>query len=208
MSAPAWLGRVAGGYWLRVIGVSMIAAGGISVILRGLGGSFLTSFACAMIYAVVMGGLSAAALPAVVHRVPAERAIPRRLALTGSILVLAPVGTLVAAGMIAAIGLAGPGGLWGRFTDDLRIVAVVALAVATGMSLYESLRSRLEATTLELRTKQLEEERTRKLALEARLSSLESRLQPHFLFNTLNAISALIQENPDRAERIVERLAA
>ncbi len=76
------------------------------------------------------------------------------------------------------------------------------------MSLYEIQRGRLDAVTLELRTRELEHERDRKLALEARLSSLESRLQPHFLFNTLNAITALIQENPDRAERTVERLAA
>ena len=39
------------------------------------------------------------------------------------------------------------------------------------------------------RTRELEHERASKMALEARLASLESRLQPHFLFNTLNAIS-------------------
>jgi LytS/YehU family sensor histidine kinase len=56
--------------------------------------------------------------------------------------------------------------------------------------------------------KELEEERARKLAVEARLSSLESRIHPHFLFNTLNSISSLIQEDPKLAERLVERLAA
>ena len=34
-----------------------------------------------------------------------------------------------------------------------------------------------------------------------------SRLHPHFLFNTLNAISALIPEDPERAEQLVEQLA-
>jgi LytS/YehU family sensor histidine kinase len=43
---------------------------------------------------------------------------------------------------------------------------------------------------------------------QARLSSLESRLHPHFLFNTLNSILALIPENPVAAERMTERLAA
>src|SRR5205814_9509341 len=42
----------------------------------------------------------------------------------------------------------------------------------------------------------------------AQLTSLESRVQPHFLFNTLNSISALIREDPRAAERMVERLAA
>jgi LytS/YehU family sensor histidine kinase len=82
------------------------------------------------------------------------------------------------------------------------------MTLGTGMALYEAQRARLGAVTLELRTRELEHERDRKLALQARLASLESRLQPHFLFNTLNAISALIQEDPDRAERMVERLAA
>ena len=37
---------------------------------------------------------------------------------------------------------------------------------------------------------------------------LESRIHPHFLFNTLNSISSLIAVNPVRAEQIVGRLAA
>jgi two-component system LytT family sensor kinase len=41
---------------------------------------------------------------------------------------------------------------------------------------------------------------------EARLNALTSRLQPHFLFNTLNAIAALVREDPRRAERLLARL--
>lgn len=40
----------------------------------------------------------------------------------------------------------------------------------------------------------------------AKLDSLEARLRPHFLFNTLNAIAALIREDPVKAERLVEQL--
>jgi two-component system sensor histidine kinase AlgZ len=47
-----------------------------------------------------------------------------------------------------------------------------------------------------------------KLATEAQLASLESRIHPHFLFNTLNSISSLIPEDPARAERLVEQMAA
>jgi hypothetical protein len=42
---------------------------------------------------------------------------------------------------------------------------------------------------------------------QARLSSLESRLRPHFLFNTLNSIVALIPEDPASAERVTVKLA-
>ena len=52
------------------------------------------------------------------------------------------------------------------------------------------------------------EERTRKLEAEARLRWLESRIHPHFLFNTLNSISSLIPNDPIRAEQTVGRLAS
>lgn len=40
----------------------------------------------------------------------------------------------------------------------------------------------------------------------ARLDSLESRLRPHFLFNTLNAITALIRDDPAAAESMLGQL--
>jgi len=59
-----------------------------------------------------------------------------------------------------------------------------------------------------LNEKEVAEERARKVAAEARLRSLESRIHPHFLFNTLNSISSLIAVNPAQAEQMVGRLAA
>ncbi len=41
---------------------------------------------------------------------------------------------------------------------------------------------------------------------EARLDALRMQLQPHFLFNTLNAISALVREDPVRAEKMITLL--
>ena len=41
---------------------------------------------------------------------------------------------------------------------------------------------------------------------ESRLHVLSSQLQPHFLFNTLNAISALVREEPKQAERLLAKL--
>jgi len=40
----------------------------------------------------------------------------------------------------------------------------------------------------------------------ARLQSLKVQLHPHFLFNTLNAISALVREDPERARRMTTHL--
>jgi LytS/YehU family sensor histidine kinase len=53
---------------------------------------------------------------------------------------------------------------------------------------------------------ELARERALKLATEARLASLESRIHPHFLFNTLNSISALIHIDPVKADEQLQRL--
>jgi two-component system, LytTR family, sensor histidine kinase AlgZ len=42
---------------------------------------------------------------------------------------------------------------------------------------------------------------------EARLQALQARIRPHFLFNSLNAVLALIRRDPKRAERSLENLA-
>lgn len=45
-----------------------------------------------------------------------------------------------------------------------------------------------------------------KLAKEAELFKLRQQLQPHFLFNSLNSINALIGSRPDEARRMVQQL--
>jgi two-component sensor histidine kinase len=42
--------------------------------------------------------------------------------------------------------------------------------------------------------------------VEARLEALRMQLNPHFLFNTLHAVSALIHEDPNAADRVLARL--
>ena len=42
--------------------------------------------------------------------------------------------------------------------------------------------------------------------MEARLKTLEAELHPHFLFNTLHAISTLVHRDPESADRMISRL--
>jgi LytS/YehU family sensor histidine kinase len=42
--------------------------------------------------------------------------------------------------------------------------------------------------------------------MEARLKTLEAELHPHFLFNTLHAISTLVHTDPEAADRMISRL--
>src|SRR3989442_1255988 len=121
---------------------------------------------------------------------------------------LAVAGTVLGCTVIPLRGFRPREPFWSCFGHDLSICVLITLTLGISMGLYDAQRRRLDAVTAALRERELEHERARKMALEARLASLEARLQPHFMFNTLNAISALIQENPEEAERTIERLAA
>jgi len=77
------------------------------------------------------------------------------------------------------------------------------------ISLAESLGLALE--NVRLREKELQQERREHDLLlhasRAELKSLRAQINPHFLFNALNSIAALIAIEPDQAELTVERLA-
>jgi two-component system LytT family sensor kinase len=49
-------------------------------------------------------------------------------------------------------------------------------------------------------------ERHQELLLKARMDALSSQINPHFLFNTLNTVSALIRYAPDMAREVVLKL--
>jgi two-component system LytT family sensor kinase len=49
-------------------------------------------------------------------------------------------------------------------------------------------------------------ERHQRLLLKARMDALSSQINPHFLFNTLNTVSALIRFDPDSARGVVLKL--
>jgi hypothetical protein len=56
------------------------------------------------------------------------------------------------------------------------------------------------------RERETQAARLREQLTDARLHALRMQLNPHFLFNTLNAISAMISENPGAADRMVVKL--
>jgi len=80
---------------------------------------------------------------------------------------------------------------WSVLRDSVLPTTVIGVLCFVGFTMYETLKYRAQYETAQ-----------------ARLSSLESRLRPHFLFNTLNSIVALIPEDPDAAERVTQKLAA
>jgi signal transduction histidine kinase len=89
-------------------------------------------------------------------------------------------------------GLSG-GIVWGTLTGFLYYWLILGLQAAF---LYQRMyrEQRVAAAQLEGRL------------IEARLESLRLQLHPHFLFNTLNAISAFVDADPERARRMIARL--
>lgn len=80
-----------------------------------------------------------------------------------------------------------------------RIAAVVVAVIWAIEYVYTKLR--IHARNVELR-----EERARRDALKAQLETLQARTDPHFLYNSLNMVAGLIDEDPALAEKALEKL--
>ena len=160
------------------------------------------------VYSTLIGLPSALSLNYISHRYSAR--IPRLVFLLDIVLLLgtATAGTLVGGLLLQLAGIVRRGDYWPEFRSSYPISILITLMVGLGITYFETLRFKLQDATLQLRTRQVEQERAYKLLAEARLSSLESRIHPHFLFNTLNSIAALIPTDPKRAEDTVSKLAS
>jgi len=107
----------------------------------------------------------------------------RRLPYWTSCALVVALALALAAATQAALGLFADAGL-GR-------VLLFAAVSATTVLAYLTLHRRAHSPAL----------------AEARLQALQARIRPHFLFNSLNAVLALIRNDPRRAERTLEDLA-
>jgi len=171
--------------------------------LSEVGIRFLNSF----IYALLIGFPTAFALNWIGFRYT-ER-FPRFVfVIHTTVLVLIAVGGSLAGALVLKIaGIIGDP-YWYEVRSSLPVCLVITLIVGLSITSFETLRHRLQDATLQLRTQQVAQERANKLLAEAQLSSLESRIHPHFLFNTLNSIASLIPSDPKRAEDTVGKLAS
>ncbi len=78
----------------------------------------------------------------------------------------------------------------------LLALAPIPLGLALVYRLYEARRKRAFA-----------EEEQRKLLAQAELKALRAQIDPHFFFNSLNSVVALIRRDPSAAEELIEDLA-
>jgi two-component system LytT family sensor kinase len=76
----------------------------------------------------------------------------------------------------------------------LAIYAGTVMAVAIALKVLNNVR-------IEMKLQQQE-----RLLLQARMEALQSQINPHFLFNTLNSISSLVRADPDSARQMIVKL--
>ncbi|HLJ50373.1 MAG TPA: sensor histidine kinase [Bryobacteraceae bacterium] len=188
---------------IAIIFATIAAAGSPGFSWHFVFGRFLRSW----IYANCIGGM-ANLVPWAWLATWSRNSLLLWLARTSLMTVVGILGSLSAIVAFLIIGWDNAASFWPTYVANVKFAVPITIIVGSAVHVYEEMRYRLESTTLQLRTKELEHERALKLATEARLASLESRLHPHFLFNTLNSISSLIPEDPKRAERLVEQMAA
>src|SRR5690348_10670682 len=88
-----------------------------------------------------------------------------------------------------------------RYLDRVMVTfAIIAAGLARDYFLRYRARQR-EAVLLQAHAAQLQAQ-----LAEARLSVLRTQLNPHFLFNTLHAVSALVERDPKGVRRMIARL--
>ena len=88
------------------------------------------------------------------------------------------------------------------------VLVTGSLAVIFGLAFltYLTVQEKLDETVKRLAEKEVQEQTLLRLKTEAELEALRARVNPHFLFNTLNSIASLIPVDPGRAEAVVQRM--
>jgi DNA-binding LytR/AlgR family response regulator len=199
---------------LKTIGLNAAAALFAVVAFGGasFGGSWraaLLNFGVSFLFANCIGIPLSLTMSALGPRVWPRFGFPLNwIVLVATMVGIAIAGSALAISLLLVGGAIERSSFAGWFIGSIRVSLLATLTFGISVMMYEGMRRRLEQTTLELRTKERDEAEARRLAAQAHLAALEARVQPHFLFNTLNSIAALIPVNPAGAERVVGQLSS
>jgi hypothetical protein len=170
---------------LRTIALDQLIALPVSLIMTSVGIPFANSYLIASIYSQCIGALCATATS--LFLAPLDRLTPGRdlAGVMGLYFVCGVTGAELARRICA--GIVGPLFDPGPAYVSWAIGASMALVVGVVLTVVRHLRTRIVSTELE---------------------ALQARINPHFLFNTLNSIAALIREDPARAESMTLQLSS
>jgi sensor histidine kinase YesM len=212
---PEPVRRNSPGYWIRIVFANVAAAIVVVLVFSGVSLrtpplKILQAFGIAMLFSCIIGPMLGIVMPRVARTVACRFLFPFDwVVLIATMISIALVGSFMAILVLFAIGyLHGAGIVATWLAGSLKASVVITLAFGIFVTVVESMRARLDEAKVALATKERDEADARRLAAEAQLASIESRVQPHFLFNTLNSIAALVHDDPAGAERMTGQLAA
>jgi len=203
----------AGRRWLRLLIINSTAAAAAAILFCAAYGQtdprrLFVAFAYSLVCANIIGSFMLTMLVRFGQRVYFLPFPWNWLLVASAILGCTAAGSLLSNLVFLAFHELPAQGFQASFWLVTGFATVIALVFGLGGFYVEVMRTALEVTVLELRTRQLEEETARKCALEAQLASLESHIRPHFLFNALNTVSSLISEDPKLAESLLGKIAS
>jgi len=139
------------------------------------------------------------------------RAMPASRTAAWQLVISAVIAALIAGGVWASVGrwwwrFLGRFGVPGDAAASPTFVSLLlgfgALAYLLSVTVQYALQATEDSAALAQRDLQLQI-----AAREAELRALRAQVDPHFLFNSLNAVSSLIGPDPERAREMVQRLA-
>ncbi|MDQ3419254.1 MAG: histidine kinase [Acidobacteriota bacterium] len=169
----------------RTVLIGQLVAIPVSLVMTAVDDAFAMNLLIASIYSHTIGLSCMAGASVVVPRFPATDGWRSRLVITVQFFVCGAAGAEVARRLCAFM-------FPESFKSEQPVVswaigATIAVIVGFVLATVRHLRARVLSTELE---------------------ALQARINPHFLFNTLNSIAALIREDPQRAEAMTLQLSA
>jgi signal transduction histidine kinase len=170
---------------LRTVLLSELIALPVALVMTSVDSGFAEKLGIATIYSQTIGLTCAAVSWVLYPRLVALDGAKRRVAITVEYFVCGAVGAEIARRLSPVI--FGEPFNSGPAIVSWAIGASIALIVGLVTMTVRQLRARVVSTELE---------------------ALQARINPHFLFNTLNSIAALIREDPHRAEAMTLQLSS
>lgn len=87
--------------------------------------------------------------------------------------------------------------------SDLLFTSIITVIISTVSYIHFSQKSRF---SYRIKQKEMDLLRLEQMKTQAELATLQSKINPHFLYNALNAVASLIHLDPDKAENMTLKL--
>lgn len=190
--------------WLRVAGIPFMAVLGQWLFFDSRGIAMkqpvLQRYSLSIVTVVLLWELCRQGILFARRQYPDAGQEARRIGLQLLLFVGATVAVrILMAGLVALLGLK----LYPDWTNFVYNVLITVLSIIPIAAIYEIIYFYQR-----WKTTYVEAEELRKINLQAQLESLRTQVNPHFLFNNLNALSSLIQSNPRQASTFLDELSS